>query len=107
MRILTRVNFPRSLSVAPSRERKIKFHVVPSFPNPDPLVIDPFSPGDSYCLLAFLILCPKSLAWISAFLGHAGCGFFLLAIFEGDSGSWEANNFYTLFEDASLVHGLV
>ena len=30
--------------------RKIKFHIVPFFPNPGPLVIDSFSSRDSYCL---------------------------------------------------------
>lgn len=33
-----RVNAPES--VYPKKEKKIEFHVVPSFWNPDPLVID-------------------------------------------------------------------
>ena len=77
VRIPTRVSVPRSPS-------KVKFHAVPSFPNPDwqeknickdyifecdswisfrhPLVVDPFSRRDSYCLLVCLVLCPESLA---------------------------------------------
>ena len=54
----------------PSRKREIKFHIVPSFPNPDQLVIDPFFPGDSYCLLICLIFHPKNLTWLSACLEH-------------------------------------
>ena len=60
-------------------ERKIKFHIVPFFPNPGPLVIDSFSSRDSYCLLSCIILYPERLAWLSACLGHVGCQFFLLA----------------------------
>ena len=55
-RILTKVSCLRSLSVVPAQEGKVKFPIVPSFPNSDwkekILVIDPFSPTDSYCLIA-------------------------------------------------------
>ena len=49
----------------------------------------------------------SSLAWLSTSLGHAGCCFFLLSLLESDSGSWEANNFYSFFEDALLVYEIV
>ena len=32
---LTKVSSPRSLSVVPGREKKVKFHIVPSFPHSD------------------------------------------------------------------------
>ena len=35
VRILTKVGSPRSLSVVPGQERKVKFHVVHSFLNSD------------------------------------------------------------------------
>ena len=63
MRIPIRVDFLGSQSVVPSQERMIKCHVVPSFLNPDPLATDLFSVSVSYCLLAFLLLCPEYLAW--------------------------------------------
>lgn len=47
-------------------KRKIKFHYVSSSPNPVPLVIDLFSPGNSYGLPAYVILHPKNLAGFSA-----------------------------------------
>ena len=54
---------PNGLSVMPSQQKnETKFHIVPYFPSPDLLVIDPFSPRDSYYLLACLILCPKGLS---------------------------------------------
>lgn len=46
-------------SVVPGHERKVKLHIVPFFPNPDPLLIGPCSPTDSYCtflLVAFCVL---------------------------------------------------
>ena len=55
MRILTRASSPISRSVVPSQETKIKFHIVPSFPNSNTSVTDPFSPRDIYCLLACLV----------------------------------------------------
>ena len=55
-----------SICSAQLRVRNVKFHVIISFPNPDPLVIDPFSPKDSYYLLVCLILCPRNLAWQSS-----------------------------------------
>ena len=73
VRILTTISW---ISVMLSWERKVKFHVVPFFPNPDLLVIDASSPRDNYCLLVCLVLCPKSLAWLSPCLGQAGYWFF-------------------------------
>jgi len=60
VRILTKVSFLSSLSVVPGQNRKVKFHIVPSFPNSDcqgkkKEVINPFSPKDSYYLLVYLI----------------------------------------------------
>lgn len=53
MRILAHTSSPKSLSVLPGRERKIKFQVPLSIPNPDPLIIDRFfSQGQ---LLTFLL----------------------------------------------------
>lgn len=52
MRILARITSPEHVSSA--QLRKVKFNVIPSFPNPDPLVINPSSPRDSYCLLVCL-----------------------------------------------------
>ena len=52
-----------SHSVMPGQEKKkIRFHIIPSFLNLDPLVIDPFSPRGNYYLLACLILSSKGLA---------------------------------------------
>ena len=73
-------------AITPSQERKRKFHIALSFPDPDPLVFDSFSPRDIYCVLACLVLCPKGLAWLSACLECAGCWFSLLAIFKSNSG---------------------
>ena len=124
------ISSPKSLSVVPSWERRIKFYTVHCFPNPDPFAINSFSsrdrfvfvfvffwpchtackilvpqpgiepgsmavkapcpnhwtarevpPRDSYCLLAYLVLSLKNLAWLSACLGHIGCQFLLLATF--------------------------
>ena len=63
--ILSKASSPGS--VERGRERKGKFHVVLSFPNShgqeNTLAIDPFLPGNSYCLLVCLILCPENLDW--------------------------------------------
>lgn len=61
------------MSSGPRSEKEIKFHNASSFPNPEPLLIDPFFPKGSFCLPA---LHPKYSTWLSACLGHAGCGFF-------------------------------
>ena len=58
-------------------------------------------PGIAYYFLAYLILFTENLAWLSAFLGNAGCRLFLLVIFGSDSRSCEGNIFYTLFKDDS------
>ena len=65
MRIPIRVDFLGSQSVVSSQERMIKFHVVPSFLNPDPLATDPFSVSVSYCLLVslFFFFCVLSI-WL-------------------------------------------
>lgn len=52
--------FP-NLSQVPSWKRKISFYVVPSFPNPNPLVSYPLSPRDRCCLLDCLILGQRTL----------------------------------------------
>ena len=82
--------------VMSSQERKIKFCIVPPFPNSDPLVIDAFSLKDSYGLLACLILPCLSKGWLGfpPGWGGAGCWFFLLAIFGSDSGSWQGNDLW-------------
>lgn len=51
LRVLTKVSCPNLLNERISRERKIKFHIIPSLTNPDELVIDPFSPSDNWCVL--------------------------------------------------------
>lgn len=71
----------------PSGEREIKIHVITSFPNPGPLVINPFSHGNNYffscvfyfkskehglafCLpMACILLVPFFFFWL--FLGVA------------------------------------
>lgn len=65
MRIPKRVDFLGSQSVVPSQERMIKFHVVPSFLNPDPLATDPFFVSVSYHLLVslFFFFCVLSI-WL-------------------------------------------
>ena len=65
MRIPITVDFLGSQSVVPSQERMIKFHVVPSFLNPDPLATDPFSVSVSYRLLVslFFFFCVLSI-WL-------------------------------------------
>lgn len=65
MRIPITVDFLGSQSVVPSQERMIKFHVVPSFLNPDPLATDPFSVSVSYHLLVslFFFFCVLSI-WL-------------------------------------------
>ena len=70
--------------------RKVKFQVFPSFPKPEPLVVDPFSPRNSRCLLVCLILCPANLAWLSACLGHTGCQFLLVQ--AAQPSSWGPKN---------------
>lgn len=81
----------------------MKFHYAPSFPNPDPLFIDPSSPRGSCYFLAWLIL--------SAGLGQAGCQFSLIALLGSDSVSWEGSILCTLlrrgdrlFNTASSVY---
>lgn len=49
-------------------EKKIKFHNVSSFSNPELLLTDPFFHKDAQCLLA---LHPQYLAWLSARQGDA------------------------------------
>ena len=49
------------MPVMPRGKRKLKFHMVLSFLNPDTLVIDSFSPKDSCYLLVCLVLRPESL----------------------------------------------
>lgn len=61
VRILTRISSPQSLSVVPSQERKIKFHVVPPFPNPDRLVINPFLLGTAITIFLCLVFLRLSL----------------------------------------------
>lgn len=63
-------------------KQKIKSHC-PSLLNPGPLVSDPFSPRDSYCLSCLSGF--AQLGWLSACLGQAGCWFCLLAITVSDS----------------------
>lgn len=63
------------LSVVSTWKRKIKLHVAPSFPNPDPLIIDPFTARDSYCLLFFSHL--HNWVWLSVCLGQTGSFFWL------------------------------
>lgn len=71
MRILTRVSLYRSLRQKErqtdrrrerqrERERRVKFQTVPSFPNPDLTVIDPFYPRDSYWLLDVSFSIPRT-----------------------------------------------
>ena len=53
------------ISVVSAQDGKVKFHVIPSFLNPDwqeNTVINPWFPRDIYCLLVCLNLCPENLA---------------------------------------------
>lgn len=94
----------------PSGEREIKIHVITSFPNPGPLVINPFSHGNNYffsCVFYF-----KSKEHGLAFCLPMACillvpFFFFLAIFGSGSKSYKNSIFYTHFEDASWVHEAV
>ena len=113
-----------------SVQRKTKFHIVPSFPNPDQLVIDTFSSSDRHFLDC--LLCPEGVDTKSGLGGSqnmAGqkCGLnstccpplpncrqssrqfskFSLCLSLGSvSESGESNFFWTLFGATSLVHGL-
>ena len=116
--------------MVPGQEREAKFHVVPSFLNPDwqeETVINPSFPRDIYCLLVHLNLCPEKLAchllgrapkiWLCRTVGYIPfvarvlltavssqqnfLSFFLLVIFGSNSGSWEGSSFCILFGDVS------
>lgn len=102
-----RASSPGPLSAGPRWERETKFHAVSSFPHPDQLVTDPFSPRDADCLLPCLVLHPKSLASLSVCLGQAGCQVFLSAIFGRDSRSSDDNIFCTLLGDSSWIQGII
>lgn len=80
VKILSGRSSSESLCVVLSQERKMKFHAMPSFPNPDPLLNDPFSPCDNYCLFAHLVLHPNNWALLSACLGHSGYWFFWMSL---------------------------
>lgn len=47
--------FVNQLPTEPSPEKKIKFHIVPSFPNPGQFIIDTLSPRDNNDFLAFIL----------------------------------------------------
>lgn len=83
------------ISACPVKQ-KTKSHYLSRL-NPDPLVTDPFSPRDSYCLPACPVL--HNWPWLSACLGHAGCWLFLLAITMSDSRSREVGILRTLLGD--------
>lgn len=51
---------PKFLPVVPSQQRKIKFHVIPSFSNPDPLAI-----GTAITFLSVSFCVPIALALVS------------------------------------------
>ena len=63
VKILASNRFLEYQSTEPSWKRKIKFHMVPSFLNSDPLVIDHFSSSNSCYLFVCLVLCPENFAW--------------------------------------------
>ena len=84
-RILPRVSSPWISACGSNWERKIKYHVIPSFPKPDTVVIDPFSPNDN-CHLLFCHYLSLSFFWPS--LGVA-------------LRSWEGSIFCTFFGNAS------
>lgn len=132
MRITIRVSSRESLSVVPSRGAHT---LVPSFPNPDPLITDSFSPRGChyfFCLSWFvsweLGLVTTSLEESQSWLDkkcvlNSTCSegltkllpalreityvffFFLSAILGRVSEFWKSNIFWTLFGDTFLAHG--